>query len=353
MTRAQERLQQALTPVEAPLLRAVMALPPRIQRLLAGRPIVRDGQTLELETQLLLRLLRISGRDEIGFGPASRPGVEADSALIGGSPPIGDVRDLTVAGADGPLAARLYVPQKLLGSTGNDPLLVFFHGGGWVVGTLDSHDAPCRVLAERAGVRVLSVDYRLAPEHPFPAAADDVVAAYRWTVEHVGELGASADRLAVGGDSAGGNLAAVAALEAARAGLPLRFQLLIYPATDMTGKHQSRDTFATGFILTRAGMDDAARHYLGDHDPTDRRASPLFDDVPDGLAPAYIATAGFDPLRDEGEAYGERLAEAGVDVTVRRFRGHVHSFLNAVGVGDAPLAAVHEMADALGKALAD
>ncbi len=350
---ANQRLQQALAPIEAPLLRSVMALPPRVQRILAGRPIVRDGLTLERETQLLLRLMKIARRNEIPFNPQTRADVEADSRLIGGTQPIGEVRELKVDGADGPLAARLYVPQALLVESGNDPLLVFFHGGGWVAGSIDSHDAPCRVLAERAGIRVLSVDYRLAPEHPFPAAPDDVTAAYRWTVEHARELGADPDRLAVGGDSAGGNLAAITAIEAARSGLPMRFQLLIYPATDMTGRCDSRRLFATGFMLTQSGMAEAEHHYLGSHDRTDPRASPLEADLPKGLAAAYVVTAGFDPLRDEGEAYARRMAEAGVDVTVRRFDGHIHSFFNAVGLGEASPAAVHEIADAVAAALAD
>jgi acetyl esterase len=172
-------------------------------------------------------------------------------------------------------------------------------------------------------------------------------------VEHARDLGADPERLAVGGDSAGGNLAAVTAIEAARAGLPMRFQLLIYPATDMTGRFESRRLFATGFMLTRERMADAERHYLGDHDRTDPRAAPLEADLPAGIAAAYVVTAGFDPLRDEGEAYARRLAEAGADVTVRRFRGHIHSFFNAVGVGGAPREAVLEIADALGKALTD
>jgi acetyl esterase len=330
-----------------------MGLPPRLQRLAAGRPIVLDEQELERETQLLLRLLKLTGLEEIGFTSDDRAGVEADSVLLGGRHPIGAVRDLEVPGANGALGARLYVPQALVSGRGDDPLLVFFHGGGWVVGSLESHDAPCRVLAERAGVRVLSVAYRLAPEHPFPAAPHDCIAAYRWVVDHAAELGASPDRLAVGGDSAGGNLAAVTAIDAAQAGLPLRFQLLVYPATDMTGAHKSRELFASGFILTAGSMAQAESAYLGEHDRQDPLVSPLFADIPPRLAPAYIATAGFDPLRDEGEAYGQRLTEAGVETTVRRFPGHIHSFFNAVGAGEAAPAAVHEIAAALGAALAD
>ncbi len=337
--------------VEPVVVNALLGLPTGLQRRLAGRPVVRDGEPLEVETQLLLRLQSLAGRGELGFGPEARAGIDRDAVMVGGDHPIGELRTLEVTGADGPLPARLYVPQARVRSGGDDPLLVFFHGGGFVTGGLDSHDGPCRVLAERAGVRVLSVAYRLAPEHPFPAAPRDCIAAYRWVVEHAAELGADPSRLAVGGDSAGGNLAAVTAIEAARAGLPLAYQLLVYPVTDAAAHTESRGLFAEGFFLTRTAMEQATGHYLGDHDPSDPLASPLHAELPDGLAPAYVATAGFDPLRDEGEAYAAKLADAGVAVSQRRFGGHIHSFFNTVGVGRAPRAAVEEIADALADGL--
>jgi acetyl esterase len=267
--------------------------------------------------------------------------------VVAGRHPIGAVRDVPV----GDLRGRLYTP------TGDraDPtgLLVFFHGGGFMYGDLDSHDAPCRFLAERAGVRVLAVDYRLAPEHPFPAAFDDALAAYRWAVENAPTLGVDPDRIAVGGDSAGGNLAAGVALAAAREGLPLAFQLLVYPATDATRQTRSFELFGSGFYLTRRFMELANELYVPDEaDRKDPHASPLFDDVPEGLAPAYVATAGFDPLRDEGEAYARKLCDAGVRVEMHRFPDQIHGFFNVLGPGHRSRAAVAEIAVKLGAALA-
>jgi acetyl esterase len=236
---------------------------------------------------------------------------------------------------------------------GSEGLLVFIHGGGWIVGDLDSHDATCRVLAEKAGVRVLSLDYRLAPEHPFPAAYDDCMAAYRWVVANASELGADPTRLAVGGDSAGGNLAAAVALQAAEEGLPLAFQLLIYPATDGTAVSASRKRFGTGFFLTAATMDRAAEDYA----PTpEQQLHPRFKvlaaEIPAGLAPAYLCTAGFDPLRDEGEAYADKLAAAGVEVEYECFAGQIHGFANWTGVGRSGPAAVARLAEVLKSGLA-
>jgi acetyl esterase len=255
------------------------------------------------------------------------------------------VRDLDVAG----LAARLYTPTQTLETA---PLLVFFHGGGFIYGDLDTHDAACRFLAARAGVGVLSVGYRLAPEHPFPAAYDDALTAYRWVVDHAGELGADVRRLAVGGDSAGGNLAAVVAIEAARCGWPLALQLLVYPATDAVRDTASAAGFGTGFYLTTDFIDLAMRSYIGAADVRDPRVSPQYADLPPGLAPAYVFTAGFDPLRDEGEAYARRLREAGAAVTGRRFVDQIHGFFNIVGVGRSAPAANAEIAARLRLALA-
>jgi len=222
---------------------------------------------------------------------------------------------------------------------------VFFHGGGWVYGDLDSHDPPCRFLAERSGVRVLAVDYRLAPEHPFPAAYDDAVAAYRWVLANAESLGADVDRLGLGGDSAGGNLAAATAIEAARAGSPLAFQLLVYPGTDATRDTVSKRLFGRDLYLTQVFMDQVMDQYVPDPEQRgDPRVSPLLADLPAGLAPAYVATAGFDPLRDEGEAYARKLADAGVEVELRRFPDQIHGFLNVVGTGCSARAACAEVA---------
>lgn len=346
---SRERLAAANHRVQRLALHGLLALPERVQRRLAGKPIVRDGQTLATDTQLMLRLQRLArepGPETLPI-PQGRAAVLHHASTTGGEQPIGEVRDVRV----GDLPGRLYVPTGATSDPG--PLLVFFHGGGWIYGDLESHDAPCRFLAERAGVRVLAVDYRLAPEAPFPAAYDDAVAAYRWVVANAASLGADPARLAVGGDSAGGALSATTAIEAAREGLPLAFQLLIYPGTDFTATEGSRRTFAEGFYLTRGFIDLARETYLPPGTPLDDpRASPLHAEVPAGLAPAYVVTAGFDPLRDEGEAYARKLADAGVEVELKRFPDQIHGFLNIVGCGRTSPAAVAEVAETLRKALA-
>jgi acetyl esterase len=340
--------------IEAAGLRAALGLPLGLQRRLAGRTVVRDGLSLAPDTQLALRMQQLTGKAgaETLPIPEGREAILEHARLTAGRQPIGAIRDLTVAG----LPARLYVPSSGFDAPAHrrtaGPLLLFFHGGGFMYGDLDSHDAPCRFVAERSGVRVLAIDYRLAPEHPFPAAYDDALAAHRWLVEHADEVGADPARLAVGGDSAGGNLAAVVAIEAARAGLPLAFQLLVYPATDAVRETASADLFSEGFYLTRDFMDLANQHYLAGADPRDPRISPRYADLPAGLAPAYVATAGFDPLRDEGEAYARQLRAAGVEVELRRFPGQIHGFFNIVGVGRTSRAANTEIADRLRAALA-
>jgi acetyl esterase len=321
-------------------LRTALALPERVQRVLAGRPVTIDGQTLALDTQLMLRLERLVHEPSTEDLPvdAGRRLMLKHTAIVGGEQPIGAVRDLAVGGR----AGRLYVPS---GVPDHGPLLLFFHGGGWVYGDLDSHDPPCRFLAERSGVRVLAVDYRLAPEHPFPSAYDDAVAAYRWVIENAEGLGADVTRLGVGGDSAGGNLAAVTAIESARSGLPLAFQLLVYPGTDASRPTLSKRLFGHGLYLTQTFMDQTLDQYL--RDPAlraDPRVSPMLADLPAGLAPAYVATAGFDPLRDEGEAYARKLADDGLEVELRRFSDQIHGFLNVVGVGRSARAASAEIA---------
>ncbi|GAA1157694.1 alpha/beta hydrolase [Nocardioides aquiterrae] len=333
--------------LESAVLRVVLALPERLQRLLAGRRVVHDGQTLATDTQLMLRLQRLTrerGAETLPI-PQGREAILRHTRLAAGRQPVGAVRDLAVAG----LPARLYTPTHAAPS---GPLLLFFHGGGFMYGDLGSHDAACRFVAQRSGVRVLAVDYRLAPEHPFPAAYDDALAAYRWLLDHAAEVGADAERLAVGGDSAGGNLAAGVAIEAAREGLPLAFQLLVYPATDAIRQTDSAAAYADGFYLTRAFMDLANATYVADTDPKDPRVSPLYADLPRGLAPAYVVTAGFDPLRDEGEAYARKLSDAGVQVELRRFPDQIHGFFNVVGVGRSARAATATIAANLKAALA-
>ena len=354
----------ALVAAEATAFRALMALPPRLMRRLAGRPVIADGQVLDTETQWLLRLQRLMrepGPETLAV-PEGRRAVVRQSLLVGGRQPIGRIEDRTLrgpsaaaGGTDSELPVRLYVPRALLSTSGpaGDPLLVYLHGGGMVYGDLETHDAVCRFLAERAGVRVLAVDYRLAPEHPFPAAVEDCWAAYQWVAEHAEELGADVDRLAVGGDSAGGYLGAVVALRAAEAGVPCAFQLLVYPVTNMADPSESRRLFADGYYLNAGFIALSERLYLtADDDRRDPSVSVAFTEkIPADLAPAHVATAGFDPLRDEGEEYARRLARAGVPVTLQRYPGLMHSFFNMVGVGRSSRAAVAEIADALSAAL--
>ncbi len=340
---------------EAVLIRALMGLPPSVVRRLAGRRMLRDGQVLDPETQWLLRLERLTGEPAVASLPIpeGRAALRRQTRLVGGRQPIGETRDLEVPTAGGSVGARLYVPRSRLGGGAPSPLLVFLHGGGMIYGDLDTHDAVCRLLAERADTRVLALDYRLAPEHRYPAAVEDCWAGFEWAVEHAEELGADPHRVAVGGDSAGGMLSAIVAIKAAEAGVSCVFQLLIYPATDFHETSESRRTFGEGFYLTTQFMDLAETSYLA---PTDDRRDPLVsvlhtEKVPEGLAPALVVTAGFDPLRDEGEAYARLLADAGVPVELRRYPGFIHGFLQMVGVGRAHPAAVAEIAAKLKAAL--
>jgi len=334
------------TRAERTALAAAMALPAPAQRALAGRPVTIDGNTLATDVQLMLRmqrLVRLPGAEELPV-PDGRAVLRRTASYTAGEQAIGSVRAMRVA--DRP--ARLYVPT---GAKEPGPLLVYFHGGGFWSGDLDSHDGTCRFLAEQSMVRVLAVDYRLAPEHPFPAAYDDAVAAYAWAVKHAHELGADPERMGVGGDSAGGNLAAGVAIEAALQGTPCAVQLLVYPATRAGRQTRSFELFGEGFYLTRGFMARADETYCVDVATDDPRLSPLCAALPAGLAPALLYTAGFDPLRDEGEAYGDHLRAAGVPVEVTRFADQIHGFLNIVGVGTTSRAANLRVARQLGAAL--
>ena len=243
------------------------------------------------------------------------------------APQIGAVRDVLTEGAQA-IPLRVYRPPGVSDSR-RLPVLVYFHGGGWVIGDLETHDVLCRQLTAEAGVSVIAVDYRLAPEHKFPAAADDAWAATRWIAAHAAELGVDADRLAVGGDSAGGNLAAVVALLAREAGGPrIALQILLYPVTDLVSESQSYADLADGYMLTRDSMRWFRAQYLArEQDAADWRVSPLRAPSLAGLPPALVVTAGYDPLRDEGEAYARRLREAGVSVDAISFGGMIHGFV--------------------------
>jgi len=341
---------QLLGAVRGVTARSLMQLPRPVIARLAGAPVVVAGRTLDPEMQLLLKLQQLEGpaAETVSISRGRRI-IVASSRLAGGSQPIGAVTDRTIDGPGGPLGLRFYTPRGL---SGRSPALLFFHGGGWIYGDLESHDATCRFLAEEAQVRVVAVDYRLAPEAPYPAAVDDAMAAWAWIVQHAQGLGIDADRIAVGGDSAGGNLAAVVAQQAVAAGGPSpAFQLLIYPATDFRDTAPSRHTYAEGFFLTKAFMDLAEENYLvGGEDRADPRLSPLHGDVA-GVAPAYVVTAGFDPLLDEGTAYADKLRAAGVRVEHVCEEGLIHGFVNMVAIGRTAPKAARRVAAALQRGL--
>ncbi|HLM65493.1 MAG TPA: alpha/beta hydrolase [Acidimicrobiales bacterium] len=270
---------------------------------------------------------------------------------------VGSVADRTIPGPAGGIPVRIYTPVDGVPAAvadGTRGVLVFFHGGGWTIGSIETHDPSCRALANGAGVVVVSVEYRLAPEHPFPAAIDDALAAMRWVTGHTAELGADPGRVAVGGDSAGGNLAAVVARELRDAEPPLRFQLLVYPATDMTMSFPSIDENGDGYFLTKDTMSWFRANYMSDGDHTDGLASPLHADPADlaGVAPALVVTAEYDPLRDEGEAYAEALRAAGVAVTATRYDGVIHGFFSLPDILPEGKAVLDEACQALRTALA-
>jgi acetyl esterase len=273
-------------------------------------------------------------------------------ALWRGEPtPIKQVEDREIPGPQGNIPVRIYTPE----GAGPFPVLVYFHGGGWVICNLDTHDDSCRKLANLAGCIVVSVDYRLAPEHKFPAAAEDCYAATRWAAENAASFNGDPARLAIGGDSAGGNLAAVVALMARdRGGPPLVFQLLIYPVTDYyTPGTPSYQENAEGYFLTRDDMIWFWNHYLNDESEAKHPyASPLQAPDLSNLPPALVITAEFDPLRDEGEKYAERLREAGVPVVLKRYDGMIHGFFGMGARVDKSIQANAEAAEALRSAFA-
>jgi acetyl esterase len=261
--------------------------------------------------------------------------------------PVAATEDRTVPGAEGDLRARVYRPE----GEGPFPTVAFFHGGGWVIGDLETHDAMVRSICRGSRAVVVAVDYRLAPEHPFPAAADDAVAAARWIAAHLDEFGGD-DRLAVAGDSAGGNLAAVVAQTLTAEGTPVAAQFLVYPAVDALGDYPSRTENARGYFLEQPTMDWFYGHYAGAWDDAkDPRLSPLRAADLSGLPPAVVVTAEYDPLRDEGEAYGEALRAAGVPAVVRRYDGMVHGFFAMGALSPAAQAAVDESCTRFGELL--
>lgn len=357
----------SVAPRPLPLERIVRAgitalgtLPAPVIRALTRRRTVVDGQTLEREVQLALSVLhRVEGPTFESLPLAQgRRQIDVEAWQFGGRlETVHAVRDLDVPGPDGPIPCRLYLPEPV-GAT-PPPLVVYLHGGGFVLGSLASHDPIARFLCATAQVAVLNVGYRLAPEHPFPAAHEDAIAAYAWAREQAAELGA-AGRIAVVGDSAGGNLAAAICLAARERGIDLPdLQVLLSPWLDLASTRPSRTHFADGYFLTASQLDWYTDRLLGRVDaagtstgaetatPTDPAVSPLHARDLAGLPPTYLAYAGFDPLRDESAEFAERLRAAGVPVVERCHRGHVHPFSNVLGVGRTGRAAAHEIAAAV------
>jgi acetyl esterase len=329
--------------------RLLAALPPQVQVRLSGKPPVSiDGDTLAPEMQLSLAVLerrKLPAPETLSPQAARAERRRLAAVYAGRRVEVAAVRDLEIETDAGPLQARQYVPAEQAPAP---PLLVYYHGGGFTYGDLETHDGVCRLLCKHSGAHVLAIDYRLAPEHPFPAAVEDARAALRWAIAHAPELGADPARVGVGGDSAGGNLAAVTAQLAARDGGPAPvLQLLIYPVTDFTrATGRSRELFGEGFLLTSSEIDWFDENYLGAgrEAASDPRVSPLYGEDLGDLAPAIVVTAAFDPLRDEGEAYAEAMRAAGTPVTLRRFEGFIHAFINLGGVNPACREAVAEIA---------
>ncbi|GAB3133919.1 alpha/beta hydrolase [Tsukamurella serpentis] len=313
--------------------KALYGLPPRVKQKLGSAQTI-DGHRLDPDSQLTLLLLKMQGVAGVTVRDLthSRASMRRLSAVVGGNPaPTVATRSVTIDGAEGPLRARLYTPAGL---EAGSALVVYFHGGGFVLGDLDSHDAPCRYIADRARVRVLSVDYRLASEAIFPAAAEDAVAATAWALAHAEQLGADPQRIAVAGDSAGGNLAAVAARELSlRDGPQPALAILFYPVTGADPENLSRTTFGAGYFLTRLDIDWFREQYTPQPgQDTDPRFDVLHADRLEGICRTHVVAAGFDPLRDEGIAYARRLREAGVQVSTQLAPGSLHGFINMVGV---------------------
>ena len=268
-------------------------------------------------------------------------------------PEVASVRDLQAPGPAGPIPLRAYRPAGVPADAVL-PVLVYYHGGGWVIGDLDTHDVLCRQLCNLSGCAVVSVNYRMAPEHRFPLAVDDAMAATRWVRAQAQALKVDASRLAVGGDSAGGNLAAVVALAARDEGdLPIAFQLLIYPATDQRRGAPSHAANGQGYLLTKETMDYFHDHYIPDaRQDLDWRASPLLHANHAKLPPAFVLTAGYDPLRDEGLQYAQKLSEAGNRAALVNFERQIHGFILMGRVLDEANVAVQLCAAQLRQALA-
>ncbi len=329
-----------------------LSLPERTLRRIVGRPVLSpDGWTLDVQSQALLWLMRAAGESaEYSDVARARKTIDRSGRVLAprGVEPL-RVRDCELPGAVGPRRVRIYASTE---ASRLAPGLVWLHGGGFVIGSIESHDGVCRALASQAKVSVLSVDYRLAPEHRFPAGVDDAVAITEWVLENGSQIGVDPEAVAIGGDSAGGNLAAVVAHSLRASARRPVFQVLAYPATDATCRQPSHRFFAKDLILSARTIQWFLDHYITDRSlETDPRVSPLFAADLAGLPPALVITAGFDPLRDEGKAYADRMRNAGVVVQYVCAQGSLHGFLNTAGAVRESARIVAFAADAIRDAL--
>lgn len=312
--------------------------------------------TLDPQAQHALDLAKAAGRpavETLSPEAARRQYKEGRAAVVPPPAPVAWVENRAIPGRGGPIPVRHFRPDGTAAGAAL-PALIWYHGGGWVMGDLDTHEGICRALANASGAAVVSVDYRRPPEAKFPAAADDAYDVLAWLARHGERLRIDGARLAVGGDSAGGNLAAVTALQARELrGPAIRHQVLVYPVTDFTRGHASYRELAEGYGLTAAAMAWFVDHYLNHaSEARDWRASPLFAPDHRGLPPAFVVTAGYDVLRDEGRAYAEALQVSGVPVVHRPFDGMIHGFLGMGRLIDAAAVATEEIGAALRRALA-
>ncbi len=334
--------------MERLLLALIAILPDSFFSLCYGlKPVVIDGQRLNSKARLLCDIDRKTATPvrETPVGN-TRANMERLAGALAGKPPkLNSIQDIEISTDFGALPARLYKPVD----NPSLPVLVFYHGGGYIRGSLDSHDGLCARLAKYGGFAVLSVEYRLAPEHKFPAAVDDAIAAFNWAVEHGAGYGLDPSNVAVGGDSSGGCRAA-AGVQQAKAGngaLPV-FQMLLYPTLDAHLSAASYQLFEDGYFLTYDRIRDYRDMYLNNaSERDDFRASPILNPDLAGLPPALIITAGFDPLRDEAESYGKALQAAGVSVGTVRFPSMVHGFMSMTAILPQAEKAVHQAAEAL------
>jgi acetyl esterase len=331
-------------------LRVLPRIPNPVKRLLlGGRSITIDGNTLDATLQLMLVGMSGVGLNALVASPdvdEARTQLRITAASFKQDIPLASVTNLSIPGPAGPIRARHYRPINGDGQ----PLLVFYHGGGQVIGDIETHDDLCRQICREGYMHVLSVDYRLAPEHKAPAGSEDAYAAFGWALDHAGELGADPGRVAVGGDSAGGNLAAVVSLRARDEGTRLpALQLLFYPVTNYASGTRSQALFGDGFFLTKKDLVWCGEQFLdgADVDAADPRVSPLLADGLSGLPPALVLTAGFDPLRDEGRQYAEAMRAAGVAVDHREFGSLIHGFANFFALGGGCATATAESISAL------